>query len=127
MSEQFVEITHKDKDTKRENAWFKHCQKHMLPFITVRARGKLANVQWDYISFPPSIDSELFAAEAQIHRAVNQIYVAHRTERSSASLGPGVITLYNLGTAEAREAAGLLYDIIQKATASLSTQCCTNT
>ncbi|MGN6280358.1 hypothetical protein [Frateuria sp.] len=119
MSEKFVELTRTDKTYDRENAWLSHCRSKLLPFITVRSRGSLAMVQWDYISYPPSIDSELFSLAPHIHDAANQIYEPHCTKQSRISLGPGVVTFYNLQVTIAREAAALLYDAIQNVTAPI--------
>jgi hypothetical protein len=77
----------------------------------------LAIVQWDYINYPPSIDSELFSLAPHIHDAANQIYEPRSTKQSRISLGPGVVTFYNLKVPYAREAAALLYDAIQHVTA----------
>jgi len=119
MSEKFVELTRFDKTHDRENRWLAHCQSKLLPYITVRSRGSSAIVQWDYISYPPSVDSELFSLAPYIHDTANQVYEPRSTKQSRISLGPGVVTFYNLKVPEAREAAALLYDAIQHVTAPI--------
>lgn len=113
--EKFVEITKKDKDFEKENSWYRICQKHCIPFITIKARSKLTNVQWDYMSFPPSIDKALFTHHESMKAQVSAIYDRYISKDTWLSVGPGVISFGNLDITSAREVASELYDIINEA------------
>lgn len=113
--EKFVEIAKKDKGFDKENSWYRVCEIQRIPFITVKARSKLAIVQWDYISYPPSIDKALFAQHESIKTQVSAIYNRYVSKDTWFSVGPGVISFGNLEIADAREVASTLYDIINQA------------
>lgn len=113
MSKKFIELASNDRGHIRENDWLGYCQRHRLPFVTVRRRGNVADVHWDYINFPPNIDSDIFRAESNIRDAVGRIYDACRTGKSTARVCSGTVALYDLGIPEARRAAALLYDAIE--------------
>ena len=111
----FVEITKKDKGFDKENSWHGVCEIQRIPFITVKARSKLATVQWDYMSYPPSIDQALFAQHESIKTQVSAIYDRYVSKDTWLSVGHGVISFGNLEIADAREVASALYDIINEA------------
>lgn len=113
--EKFVEIAKKDKGFDKENSWYRNCEIQRIPFITVKARSKLATVQWDYVSYPPSIDKALFAQHERIKTQVSVIYDRYASKDTWLSVGPGVISFGNLEIADAREVASALYDIINQA------------
>jgi hypothetical protein len=113
--EKFVEITRKDKGFDKENSWYRVCEKQCIPFITIRARSKLADVQWDYMSYPPSIDEALFSQRERIKTQVSAIYDRYASKDTWFGAGPGVISFGNLEIGSAREAASELYDIIYEA------------
>lgn len=119
MVNKFVEITYKDKDHARENAWFHHCEKYKIPFITIFLHGKLADVRWDYVSFPPDVDHELFLLKSNLYQAAIQICAAHGTKHSSVRYSPGVITLHKLSSSAAQAAASRLYGVVQQVVAPL--------
>jgi len=113
--EKFVEITRKDKGFDKENSWYRVCEKECIPYITIKVRSKLATVQWDYITYPPSIDQALFAMHESIKVKVSAIYDRYVSKESRLSVGPGVISFWNLELSDAREVASELYDIISEA------------
>lgn len=113
--EKFVEISRKDKGFEKENSWYKFCEKQRIPFITIKARSKLADVQWDYISYPPSIDKALFSQHDRIKAKVSAIYDRYASKDTWFGAGPGVISFGNLDIDNAREVASELYDIIVEA------------
>lgn len=113
--EKFVEITKKDKGFDKENSWYRVCKRQGIPFITIKARSKLANVQWDYMSYPPSIDKALFAQHENIKTQVSAIYDRYASNDTWLGAGHGVISFGNLEIANAREVASELYDIIYEA------------
>lgn len=110
--EKFVEITKKDKGFDKENSWYRTCERQRIPFITIKARSKLANVQWDYMTYPPSIDNALFAQHENIKAKVSAIYNRYASKDTWLDAGPGVISFANFEISHAREIASELYDII---------------
>jgi hypothetical protein len=113
--EKFVEITRKDKGFDKENSWYGHCEKQRIPFITIKARTKLADVQWDYMSYPPSIDKALFSQYERIKAQMSVIYDRYASKDTWFGAGPGVISFGNLDIDNAREIASELYDVIVEA------------
>ena len=113
--EKFVEITRKDKGFDKENSWYGLCEKQRIPFITIKARSKLADVQWDYMSYPPSIDQALFAQHEHIKAQMSVIYDRYASKDTWFGAGPGVISFGNLNIDNAREIASDLYDVIVEA------------
>lgn len=113
--QKFVEITRKDKGFDKENSWFGFCQKENIPFITIKARSKLAIVQWDYITYPPDIDGALFSLHENIKVQVTAIYQSYITESTWLSVGPSVISFGNIEISAARDIALELFDVIHQA------------
>jgi hypothetical protein len=110
--EKFVEITRKDKGFERENQWLETCRRERIPFVTVKARSKLATVQWDYISYPMSMDKPLFSMHADIKVRAESIYDRYQSRDTSLAVGPGVVSFWNLHIDDARQVATELFDII---------------
>lgn len=110
--EKFVEITRKDKGFDKENSWYGFCEKQRIPFITIKSRSKLADVQWDYMSYPPSIDKALFDQHEHIKTQMSAIYDRYASKDTWFGTGPGVISFGSLDLDSAREVASVLYDII---------------
>lgn len=51
-----IELTRSNnKSFSEENTWFRHCAEKQIPYITIKVHGKLADIQWNYISFTPKI------------------------------------------------------------------------
>jgi len=113
--EKFVEVTKKDKGFDKENSWYRVCEKQRIPYITIKARSKLATVQWDYMSYPPSIDEALFAMHESIRTKVSAIYDRYPSKNTWLSVGHGVISFGNLEVTDAREVATELFDVISEA------------
>ncbi|WP_428827695.1 hypothetical protein ACLIKD_06805 [Azonexus sp. IMCC34842] len=113
--EKFVEITRKDKGFEKENQWFETCRRERIPFVTVKARSNLATVQWDYISYPTSMDKPLFSMHADIKARAEAIYDRYRSKDTSLGVGPGVVSFGNLHINDARQVAIELFDIIHNA------------
>ena len=113
--EKFVEITRKDKGFDKENSWYRFCEKQRIPFITIKVRSKLADVQWDYMPYPLSIDKALFAQHERIETQMSAIYERYASKDTWFGAGPGVISFGNLDVDNAREVASGLYDIIVEA------------
>lgn len=110
--EKFVEISRKDKGFDKENSWYGFCEKQRIPFITIKVRSKLADVQWDYMPYPPSMDKALFAQHERIKTKTSAIYKRYASKDTWFGAGPGVISFGNLDIDKAREVATELYDII---------------
>lgn len=53
----YFELPKNDVQSEANNAWFEYCRTQAIPFITLRCRTKLADVEWDYIAYPPEIDN----------------------------------------------------------------------
>ena len=110
--EKFVEITRKDKGFNKENSWLRSCRETGIPCVTLKARSKLAMVQWDYMSYPADMDDLLFALHEQLKVEAQAIYDRYKSKDTWFSAGPGVIAFRNLALADAREAASELFDVI---------------
>lgn len=110
--DKFAEITRKDKGFAKENEWFETCRREQIPFVTVKARSKLATVQWDYISYPMSMDKRLFSMHADIKARAEAIYDRYQSRDTSLGVGPGVVSFGNLSIDDARQVATELFDII---------------
>lgn len=113
--EKFVEITRKDKGFEKENQWFETCRRERIPFVTVKARSKLATVQWDYINYPMRMDKPLFSMHADIKARAAAIYDRYQSRDTSLGVGPGVVSFGNLRIDDARQVATELFDIIYTA------------
>lgn len=119
MSEKFIELTHKDEGHERENLWLQHCQKTGIPFVVIRQHGKVADIHWDYISFPSSVDHGLFALELGLHEAVSHIFNEYGTKHSRVSFSPTVVTFQKFTASSAPQVANRLYDAVHQVTKPL--------
>lgn len=113
--QKYVEITRKDQAFDKENAWFNVCRNEQIPFVTIKTRSKLATVEWDYITYPTSMDEVLFSLHEDIKTRVSAIYQNHMTSGTWLGVGPGVISFGNLDLVAARDVAQSLFDVISDA------------
>lgn len=113
--EKFVEVRKGARGaTENVNLWFARCQELQVPYITVTCRTKLADVEWDHISYPPAIDVLLSAGGGELRDAAIAIFRRHaRAEKSAEFIASNLLVAFrNLKIPAARQAAAELHDLI---------------
>lgn len=78
-------------------------------------RSKLATVEWDYSTYPTSMDEALFSQREDIKNQATAIYQNYISKNTWLGVGPGVISFGNLEIAAARDVAQRLFDVIHQA------------
>jgi len=110
----FAELTRADQDHKKENAWFGHCQANGIPFITVRARTRLADVHWDYISYSAKNDEILAEHALEIRDSAINIFRKYSSKGSSYEANNLFVWYRDMDIDTARQAAVELHDLVAK-------------
>lgn len=118
--QKFVGIPKKNKGHEKENLWFEKCQREKTPFITIKTRTKLADVHWDYITYPTEVDLHLQANEEDITQRAIEIFKKHANKRSEYQVSSGLVYFNDLETQKARLAAAELYDLVTETVSSCS-------
>ncbi|MCC4118796.1 hypothetical protein LLG90_25925 [Aromatoleum toluclasticum] len=108
----YVEIPKNDVDSKVENAWFGTCRKNNIPFITLKSRTKLADVHWDYISYPTEVDRILKGLDGQLRDGAIAIFKKYADSRSEYTANDLLVWFKNLEIPKAKLAAEELYDLV---------------
>ncbi|MDQ7839353.1 MAG: hypothetical protein RDU59_12770 [Thermodesulfobacteriota bacterium] len=116
MSEEQGFITVKLSDSSRaqkENAFFKHCEKHKIPFARVVEAKKYASLHADLIT----IDSEHMkfmstdSSEAEMHTVIEEIIKKYCASRTPYTVG-SVVTVEKVYIEHASKAMKLILDAI---------------
>jgi hypothetical protein len=102
----------KDGDTQSDNLWFNHCSRKQIPYVTLRYRTSLADVEWDYISFNHDVDPILERNKDGIQKGALSIFEKYANERSEYSINNHVIFFKKLRIDSAEKAATELYGLI---------------
>lgn len=111
--EKFIEVPKNDVNHAPENDWFQKCRIEKIPFITLKARTKYADVHWDYISYPTELDSVLDVFEDQIQDGAMKIFKNYATDtKADFSISSRLITFRNIEISKAKLAAIDLFDLI---------------
>lgn len=111
----FVEVRKGAPDaTESVNLWFTRCERLQVPYVTVTCRTKLADVEWDHISYPPAIDEPLSAGGGELRDAAIAIFRRHARTKNGAEFIASdlLVTFRNLEIPAARQAAEELHDLI---------------
>lgn len=111
----FVEVRKGAPDaTESVNLWFTRCERLQVPYVTVTCRTKLADVEWDHISYPPAIDELLSAGGGELRNAAITIFRRHARTKNGAEFIASdlLVTFRNLEIPAARQAAEELHDLI---------------
>lgn len=110
--QKYCEIPKNDVKAKAENAWFQTCRKNNTPFITVKARTKFADVDWDYIAYAPEVDKVLNAGNGQVRDGAIAIFKKYANPKSQYEANDLIVRFANLEIPQAKLAAEELYDFI---------------
>jgi hypothetical protein len=110
--DKFVEVPKNDVKAKIENSWYQSCRERKVPFITVKSRTKLADVHWDYITYPPEVEKVLKDLGVQLRDAAIAIFNKYADNRSEYTASEYLVSYKNLEIPKAKLAAAELYDLI---------------
>lgn len=110
--QKYFELPKNDLQSKAENAWFEICRNNSIPFIILRSRTKLADVQWDYITYPTEVDKVLNTLDGQLRDKAIAIFKKYADSRSEYQASDLVVCFKNLEIPKAKLAAEELYDLI---------------
>jgi hypothetical protein len=111
----FVEVRKGARDsTESVNLWFAHCERQKVPYVTVTCRTKLADVEWDHISYPPAVDDLLSVGGVELRDAAITIFRRHARAEQGAEFTASdrLVSFRNLEIPAARKAAEELYDLV---------------
>lgn len=118
--QKFIEIPRKDKGHEKENFGFEKCQREKIPFITIKTRTKLANVHWDYITYPNEVDLHLETHREDTTQRAIEIFKKYSDKRSEYQVSSGLVYFNDLETQKARFAAAELYELVAETVSSCS-------
>jgi hypothetical protein len=110
--QKYIELPKKDVGAKVENEWYKICQKEQIPFITLKSRTKLADVHWDYITYPTNVDDILNDLNGQLRDNAIEIFMKYADKRSAYTANDHLVWFKNLEIEKAKIAAEELYDLV---------------
>lgn len=105
---------YKDGDIEADKRWFAHCQETDKPYVVVRFRTKLADVAWDYITFPSAWDEVLSEHKDEVVTRVIDVFKKHASKRSKYTVSCFVADFKELEIASAKKAATELHDLIKE-------------
>lgn len=108
----YVDLPKNDLNDKVQNAWFHTCCAKRTPFITIKSRTKLADVHWDYITYPPHADEVLSNLNGQLRDEAIAIFMKYANSRSEYSINDQLVWFKNIEIPKAKLAAEELYDLI---------------
>jgi len=103
-------IKYGDKDA--DSIWHHRCQRNIIPYVVVRYRTKLADVEWDYITFPNGYDDIFKTHQEDIKEKAFNIFKKYAYSRSEFTGSGYVINFRKLYIDNAKLAAQELYDLI---------------
>lgn len=107
-------LVHKSSETDSLSNWYHKCVRQQIPFVSVCYRTKLADVEFDYITFnATSIDDALRANAKVTSEKVFELFDRYKNNRSSVyAAGWAVIQVKNIEIGKAEQFAQELYDFI---------------
>lgn len=103
---------YKDGDTVSDKIWFAHCQKNQIPYVVVRYRKTLADVEWDYITFPSEWDKKLIENESELKHKFINVFQKHASKRSEYTVTCTVASFKGMPIENAKAAAGEIFDVV---------------
>jgi hypothetical protein len=110
--QKFVEVRSNEKGHDKENIWFDKCRRDKTPYITLKARVKLANVHWDYIAYPSEMDLNFDKHKDFIVKKAVEIFNKYASSKSDYRISSGLVYFNDLELSNARLAAMELYDLV---------------
>jgi hypothetical protein len=114
MTKKYVTYTTLSDESTEVNAWYRHCQVTKIPYVTVSARRKYANVQWDYINLPVEYDEMLRAKGDEFIQGFVEIFRRHANGKSEYRVGKFVATFVDIEVEKAPQLANELFDYISQ-------------
>lgn len=108
--QKYIEIGGEGQDSAMSNAWLDFCQLKDLPCIVVRKHNHYADVHWDYISYPKSVDAVLEECAYDIRNSAIKIFARFANSRSTYEADNMLVSYYNLEIEAAGKAASELFD-----------------
>lgn len=112
MTRKYISYTHLSEDSHEINDWYRHCQQEKIPYVTVSARRKYANVQWDYINLPTEYDAILSTKGDEFIQGFQEIFKRYATDNSEYRVGNFVATFVDIEVEKAPRLAEDLFDYI---------------
>jgi len=64
------------------NAWFKYCREQNIPFIFLKCRSKLADVEWNHIAYPQEFDQSFKNPNGELRDKAIFIFKKYADQRS---------------------------------------------
>ena len=110
--QKYFEIPKNDAESKANNTWFEYCRKQEIPFIIIKSRTKLADVEWDYIAYQPEFDNAFKNLNGELRYKAILIFKKYAGPRSEYQASDLLISFKNLEIPKAKIAADELYDLI---------------
>lgn len=110
--QKYFEIPKNDVQSKAENTWLENCQNNSIPFIILKSRTKLANVRWDYITYPLELYRIFDILDGKLRDKIIEIFHKYENSRSEYYISDSQVCFENIETPKAKLAAEELYDLI---------------
>lgn len=90
----------------------KYFRKKQFPFITLKSRTKLADVHWDYITYPTDVDDILNDLKGKLRDDALEIFRKYADKRSEYRGNDHLVWFKDLEIEKAKLAAEELYDLV---------------
>jgi|GEM_PF-1647420 len=105
-------------DDETKNEWYRCCREYQIPCIKIEDRNTYSDVEFDYITFDPSVDPVLEKSQVYIKQRMFELFRMYRTHRSEVNPTPGLIKISNVRKEDAEDVAlafhRLITDILAK-------------
>lgn len=102
----------KPNDSATINSWFSYCKLEKIPFVVIKYRSKLANIEWDYISFPKEFDRILKEKDKDIVDGLIEIFKKYANKKSKYTVSSLTCFFYDMPIEHAEIVAKEIYDFI---------------
>ena len=109
----FIEIEPSD-DIAKKNQWLVDCRQKNMPYVVVNLRGKTAEVEWDYISYPMGAEKQFEQKESCLRAECQKIYDKYSTKGSTFSISASVVNFSGFSIQDAKVAAEEIFDLVEK-------------
>jgi hypothetical protein len=92
--------------------WFDHCTDKAIPYVTVTYRNLYADIEWDYITLPMSLDGLLEENKHTIENRARTVYNKYANPRSRIiRMDAHIIKFDKILISSCKQAAAELYDL----------------
>lgn len=110
--QKYFELPKNDPQSKANNDWFEYCRKHAIPFIILRCRTTLADVEWDYIAYSTEFDDAFKNLNGELRDKAILLFKKYADHRSEYQASDLLISFKKIEISKAKSAANELYDLI---------------